>query len=122
MRRKVFFGCSCFYTQTTPISNYDKKWPHRYEIGVENWVLDSVIIMQKVDIFVVLARNMPDGAEKKRIMAEKEKLHLGQVVLVGAERMVGIIDGLTQTFAGVRLDGGGYVFCGYGELVAGGAE
>lgn len=59
---------------------------------------------------------------KKRIMAEKEKLHLGQVVLVGAERMVGIIDGLTQTFAGVRLDGGGYVYCGYGELVAGGAE
>ena len=76
MRRKVFFGCSCFYTRTTPISNYDKKWPNRYELGVENWVLDTVIIMQKVDIFVVLARNMLDGAKKKNY-GRKGEIALG---------------------------------------------
>lgn len=41
-------------------------------------------------------------------MVNKEKLHLGQVVLVGAEREQGVIDGLTQTFAGVSLQSGGY--------------
>lgn len=50
-------------------------------------------------------------------MIEKEKLHLGQTVVVGAKRnKIGIIDGLTQTFAGVKILGGGYEFYGYDEI------
>lgn len=49
-------------------------------------------------------------------MVEKEKLHLGQMVLAGAEKKEGVVDGLTQTFAGVVLLGGGYGFYGYDEL------
>lgn len=49
-------------------------------------------------------------------MVAKEQLHLGQVVLVGADKVKGVIDGLTQTFAGVSLQGGGYDFYGYDEM------
>lgn len=49
-------------------------------------------------------------------MVEKEKLHLGQLVLVGAKREPAVIDGLAQTFAGVRLMGGGYKLCGYNAI------
>lgn len=43
-------------------------------------------------------------------------MHLGQVVLVGADKMEAVIDGLTQTFAGAQLLGGGYGFYGYDEI------
>ena len=49
-------------------------------------------------------------------MVAKEELHLGQRVLAGAEKKEGIIDALTQTFAGVIILGGGYEFCRYKEI------
>ena len=49
-------------------------------------------------------------------MVNKETLHLGQLVLVGANREPAVIDGLAQTFAGVRLQGGGYEFYGYDAI------
>lgn len=49
-------------------------------------------------------------------MVSKEMLHLGQRVLVGAEKREAVIDGLTQTVAGVVYVGGGYDFCEYEEL------
>ena len=65
-----------------------------------------------------LARNLKGGTVSKNLisMVEKEKLHLGQLVLVGANREPAVIDGLTQTFAGVRLQGGGYEFYGYEDI------
>lgn len=50
------------------------------------------------------------------VMVRKETLHLGQVVLVGAEKREAVIDGLTQTFAGVDIPGVGYKFVGYEEI------
>ena len=49
-------------------------------------------------------------------MVAKESLHLGQRVLVGAEKRPAVIDGLTQTFAGVIIQGGGYEYYGYDQL------
>lgn len=49
-------------------------------------------------------------------MVDKNTLHLGQVVLVGEKKEPAVIDGLTQTFAGVKLQGGGYDFFGYEEM------
>ena len=49
-------------------------------------------------------------------MVRKETLHLGQVVLIGAEKREAVIDGLTQTFAGVDIPGVGYKFVGYEEI------
>lgn len=52
-------------------------------------------------------------------MVDKTKLHLGQEVLVGEVKEVGlvvksgVIDGLTQTFACVRLENGQFMMCGY---------
>lgn len=52
-------------------------------------------------------------------MAKKEQLHLGQAVVVGAKKnKIGIIDGLTQTFAAVRLIGGEYKFYRYDEIMS----
>lgn len=65
-----------------------------------------------------LARNLKGGTVSKNgiSMVKKEKLHLGQLVLVGAKREPAVIDGLAQTFAGVRLQSGGYEFCGYDDI------
>lgn len=50
-------------------------------------------------------------------MVAKEMLRLGQVVLVGEARERAVVDGLTQTFAGIKLEcGGGYRIADYGEL------
>lgn len=49
-------------------------------------------------------------------MVDKTKLHLGQEVLVGDDKRPAVIDGLTQTFAGVMLLGGGYDFMSYDEI------
>ena len=49
-------------------------------------------------------------------MVEKETLHLGQKVLVGDEKEPGVIDGLTQEYAGVMMEYGGYEYVDYGEL------
>lgn len=49
-------------------------------------------------------------------MVDKTKLHLDQVVLVGEERKMAVIDGLTQTFAGVKMLEGGYEMVGYEEI------
>lgn len=49
-------------------------------------------------------------------MVDKTKLHLGQVVLVGTERKPAVIDGLTQTFAGVAMRDGGYDLVEYEDL------
>ena len=49
-------------------------------------------------------------------MVTKESLHLGQEVLVGAEKIKGVIDGLTQTFAAVSLKNGVYDFFHYEEV------
>lgn len=48
---------------------------------------------------------------------DKTKLHLDQVVLVGKEKKKAVIDGLTQTFAGVRMMDGGYEMVGYCDIV-----
>ena len=50
------------------------------------------------------------------IMVNKNELHLGQAVLVGTEMKKAVIDALTQTFAGVVLQGGGYGFYEYNEI------
>lgn len=50
-------------------------------------------------------------------MVDKRDLHLGQMVLVGKERKPAVVDGLTQTFAGVFVLGEGYEFCDYDEIV-----
>lgn len=49
-------------------------------------------------------------------MVDKRDLHLGQMVLVGKERKPAVVDGLTQTFAGVFVLGEGYEFCDYDEI------
>lgn len=53
------------------------------------------------------------------IMVDKTKLNLGQRVLVGDEMKEGVIDALTQTFAGVVLQGGGYGFYNYDRICLG---
>ena len=49
-------------------------------------------------------------------MIAKETLRLGQEVLFGISRERAVVDGLTQTFVGLVLAGGGYVYCDYSEL------
>lgn len=52
-------------------------------------------------------------------MIAKETLRLGQEVLFGSERTKAIVDGLTQTFAGLMLENGGYMYADYSELYVG---
>lgn len=49
-------------------------------------------------------------------MVVKESLHLGQKVLVGENRLNGVVDGLTQTFVGVIVDGQGLMLLEYNEI------
>lgn len=49
-------------------------------------------------------------------MIAKETLRLGQEVLLGSSREHAVVDGLTQTFAGLVLADGGYVYSDYSEL------
>jgi len=71
-----------------------------------------------------LARNLKGGTVSKNLisMVNKETLHLGQLVLAGAKMEPAVIDGLTQTFAGVRFLSGGYEFCGYDAIQLKGME
>ena len=49
-------------------------------------------------------------------MINKEKLHLGQEVLVGKERLRGVIDGLTQNYAGIIIVGGPLMLVNYNDI------
>ena len=49
-------------------------------------------------------------------MMVKEKMRLGQEVLVGSERRLAVVDALTQSFAGVVLAGGSYEMVRYEDL------
>ena len=49
-------------------------------------------------------------------MVAKESLHLGQKVLVGENRLQGVVEGLTQTFVGVIVNGQGLIFLDYKEV------
>lgn len=51
-------------------------------------------------------------------MVKKEELHLGQKVFYGADREEAVIDGLTQTVAGLIVNGKGYVFSDYMGIFA----
>ena len=51
-------------------------------------------------------------------MLVKEEMRLGQKVLYGDARESAVVDGLTQTFAGLRLDRGGYVLADYSDVHA----
>lgn len=50
------------------------------------------------------------------VMVDKGMLHLGQAVIVGTDRTPAVIDSLTQTFAGVIVQGGGYKFLQYEDI------
>lgn len=49
-------------------------------------------------------------------MVAKEELRLGQRVWYGADRLGAVVDGLTQTVVGLRLDEGGYVIVRYEDV------
>lgn len=65
-----------------------------------------------------MAQNLQANGLKKSIkdMIAKETLRLGQEVLLGSSRERAVVDGLTQTFAGLVLADGGYVYSDYSEL------
>lgn len=48
-------------------------------------------------------------------MAQKESLHLGQQVLYGEQKTEAVIDALTQTAAGIVVDGK-YIICRYADI------
>lgn len=49
-------------------------------------------------------------------MIPKETLHLGQEVLVGDRRERAVVDGLSQTFAGVIVNGGPLMIVAYEKI------
>lgn len=49
-------------------------------------------------------------------MVAREELRLGQRVWCGDAREAGVVGGLTQEWAWVLLDAGGYVYADYDEL------
>ena len=49
-------------------------------------------------------------------MVIKETLHLGQEVLIGDRREKAVVDGLTQTYAGVIIKGGPLMLVEYADI------
>lgn len=49
-------------------------------------------------------------------MVSKEQLRLGLEVLYGDEKKVGVVDGITWTWVGLKLKDGGYVIADWEEI------
>lgn len=50
---------------------------------------------------------------------KRERLHLGQRVWVGDERVEAVVEGITGTVVGLILVGGPFVFAGWDEIELG---